>query len=458
MCMKQSDLVCLQAAQPLTQDFLPLTSSAPTRGKNRPMSAPSPLEPVIKSLRIILLVLVCFTTHAQTTDLLLKGGHVIDPKNKIDRKMDVAITNGKIAQVADNIPTGSAKKVIDVSGLYVTPGLIDMHAHVFNGNDLDAYIANGQTSVAPDGFTFRAGVTTVVDAGSSGWRNFRQFKAQTIDRAQTRVLAFLNIVGNGMVGRFEEQDVNDMDPTMTANMIVKLFPETIVGIKSAHYWGGFTQVDKAVEAGKLAKVPVMVDFGEHDPPNSIESLFMDHLRPGDIFTHTYSYGPTQRQTVVDENGKVKPFVFEAQKRGIIFDVGHGGGAFSWRQAIPAMKQGFKPDVISTDLHTQSMNGAMKDLTNIISKFIAMGMPLQEAIDKATWTPANVINRKDLGHLSVGSDADIAVFALRKGDFGFLDVRGTKLKGSQKLEAELTIRAGKIVWDLNGLGAPVWDKP
>jgi dihydroorotase len=248
-----------------------------------------------------------------------------------------------------------------------------------------------------------------------------------------------------------------MDPTMTANMIVKLFPEILVGIKSAHYWGGFTQVDKAVEAGKLAKVPVMVDFGEHDPPNSIESLFMDHLRPGDIFTHTYSYGPTQRQTVVDDNGNVKPFVFEAQKRGIMFDVGHGGGAFSWRQAIPAMKQGFKPDVISTDLHTQSMNGAMKDLANIISKFIAMGMPLQEAIDKATWTPANVINRKDLGHLSVGSDADIAVFALHKGDFGFLDVRGTKLKGSQKLEAELTIRAGKIVWDLNGLGVPVWDK-
>jgi dihydroorotase len=457
MCMKQSDLVCLQAAQPLTQDFLPLTSPATTRGKKRPASAPRPHRPVIKSLRILLLVLVCFTTHAQTTDLLLKGGHVIDPKNKIDRKMDVAITNGKIAQVADNIPANTAKKVIDVSGLYVTPGLIDMHAHVFNGNDLDAYIANGQTSVAPDGFTFRAGVTTVVDAGSSGWRNFRQFKAQTIDRAQTRVLAFLNIVGTGMVGRFEEQDVNDMDPTMTANMIVKLFPEILVGIKSAHYWGGFTQVDKAVEAGKLAKVPVMVDFGEHDPPNSIESLFMDHLRPGDIFTHTYSYGPTQRQTVVDDNGNVKPFVFEAQKRGIIFDVGHGGGAFSWRQAIPAMKQGFKPDVISTDLHTQSMNGAMKDLANIISKFIAMGMPLQEAIDKATWTPANVINRKDLGHLSVGSDADIAVFALRKGDFGFLDVRGTKLKGSQKLEAELTIRAGKIVWDLNGLGVPVWDK-
>jgi dihydroorotase len=343
-----------------------------------------------------------------------------------------------------------------VKGLYVTPGLIDMHVHVFVGNDLGAYIANGPTSVSPDAFTFRAGVTTVVDAGSSGWRNFRQFKTQTIDRAQTRVLALLNIVGTGMFGRFEEQDVTDMNPEMTANMIHKLYPEILVGIKAAHYWGGFTQVDRAVEAGKLANVPVMVDFGEHDPPNSIESLFMEHLRPGDIFTHTFSYGPKQRETIVDESGKVKPFVFAAQKRGLVFDVGHGGGAFSWRQAVPAMKQGFKPDVISTDLHTQSMNGGMKDLANVISKFLNMGMTVQEAIARVTVNPARVINRPELGNLSPGTEADVAVFNVRKGDFGFLDVRGTKLSGTQKLEAELTIRAGKVVWDLNGVAAPAWE--
>ena len=396
------------------------------------------------------------TLQAQQVDILLKGGHVIDPKNKIDSRMDVAIVENKIVQVAPDIPITNAKKVIDVKGLYVTPGLIDMHVHVFMGNDLDAYIANGPTSVAPDGFTFRAGVTTVVDAGSSGWRNFRQLKEQTIDKAQTRVLALLNIVGTGMVGRFEEQDVNDMNPVMTAHMIKQLFPDIIVGIKAAHYWGDFTQVDRAVEAGKLADVPVMVDFGEHDPPNSIEALFMKHLRPGDIFTHTYSYGPTKRETVVDENGKVKPFIAEARKRGILFDVGHGGGAFSWRQAVPAMQQGFTPDVISTDLHIQSMNGGMKDLTNVLSKFINMGMSLQDAIARATWAPANVINKKELGNLSVGTEADVAVFNVRKGDFGFVDVRGTKLKGTQKLEAELTIRAGKIVWDLNGVSTPAWD--
>ena len=406
---------------------------------------------------LLFLSLILFRgLEAQQIDILLKGGHVIDPKNKIDTVMDIAITGNKISQVARNIPVNNAKKVIDVKGLFVTPGIIDMHVHVFNGTDVDAYIANGLTSLPPDGFTFRAGVTTVVDAGSSGWRNFRLFKKQTIDRSQTRVLALLNIVGNGMTSRFEEQDVTDMNPVQTANMIKRLFPDIIVGIKAAHFWGDFTQVDRAVEAGKLANVPVMVDFGEHDPPNSIEDLFMKHLRPGDIFTHTFSYGPANRETVVDENGKVKPLVFEAQKRGIIFDVGHGGGAFSWRQAVPSMQQGFKPNVISTDLHSESMNGGMKDLSNIMSKFLNLGMSLQDVILRTTWNPATVIKRPELGNLSVGSEADIAVFNVRKGDFGFVDIRRTKIKGTQKLETELTIRAGKIVWDLNGISMPMWD--
>ncbi len=411
-------------------------------------------------ITFILAIVVCLvpahTLLAQQIDILLKGGHVIDPKNKIDSQMDVAIVNGKISAVAPNIAAGNAKKVVDVSGLYVTPGIIDMHVHVFQGTETDVYIANGLTSLPPDGFTFRAGVTTVVDAGSSGWRNFPLFKKQTIDIAQTRVLAFLNIVGNGMVSRFEEQNVTEMNPVMTAHMIKRLYPEIIVGIKAAHYWGDFTQADRAVEAGKLAGVPVMVDFGEHDPPLSIEDLFRKHLRPGDIFTHTFAYGPAARQTVVDEKLKVKPFVFEAQKRGIIFDVGHGGGAFSWRQAIPAVQQGFKPNVISTDLHAESMNGGMKDMSNVMSKFLNIGLSLQEVILRSTWNPANVIKRTELGNLSVGTEADIAVFNLRKGDFGFTDVRRTKIKGTQKLEAELTIRAGKIVWDLNGISTPNWE--
>jgi len=392
---------------------------------------------------------------AQTIDILIKGGHVIDPKNKIDTVMDVAVTAGKISQVGAAIPAGNAKKVIDAGGMYVTPGIIDMHVHAFNGTDPGSYLANGAHSLPVDAFTFRAGVTTVVDAGSSGWKNFRLFKSQAIDKSKTRILALLNIVGLGMYGRLEEQDVSDMNPVMTAHMIKHEYPEIIVGIKSAHYWGDFTQVDLAFKAGDLAGVPVMVDFGEHHPPNSIEELFMKHMRPGDIFTHTYANGFEDRETVVDRSGKVKPFIFTAQKRGINFDVGHGGGAFSWIQAVPSMQQKFWPTTISTDLHTESMNGGMKDMSNVMSKFLAMGMPLNDVILRSTWNPATVINRKDLGSLSVGSDADIAIFTLRNGDFGFLDVRALKLKGKQKLEAELTIRAGKIVWDLNGIGSELY---
>lgn len=405
---------------------------------------------------VLALLALSYGASAQQVDLLIKGGHVIDPKNKIDSKMDVAITAGKISAVAANIPANTAKNVVDATGLYVTPGLIDMHVHVFNGNEPGSYIANGQTSVQVDAFTFRAGVTTVVDAGSSGWRNFRQFKEQTIDKAQTRVLALLNIVGTGMYGRFEEQDVNDMNSEMAGYMISKLYPQILVGLKSAHYWGGFTSVDRAVEAGKMAKVPVMVDFGEHNPPNSIEDLFMKHLRPGDMFTHTYAYGPEDRETVADANGKVKPFVFQAQKRGIIFDVGHGGGAFAWRQAIPSIQQGFKPNVISSDLHTASMNAGMKDMTNLMSKFLNIGLTMQEIIERTTLNPANAIQRPELGNLSVGSVADVTVLNVRQGKFGYLDVRRSKITGTQKIEAELTIRAGRVMWDLNGLASPMSD--
>jgi dihydroorotase len=184
---------------------------------------------------------------------------------------------------------------------------------------------------------------------------------------------------------------------------------------------------------------------------------MKHLRPGDIWTHTYANAPKDREVPVDENGRVKPFIFEAQKRGIIFDVGHGGGAFHWSQAVPSVQQGFVADVISSDLHVGSMNSGMKDMANLMSKFLAMGLTLEDVILRSTWNPAKVIQRPDLGNLSEGSVADVAVFTLKKGDFGFLDVRGRKLNGKEKLEAELTIRDGRIVWNLNGIGFPVWNE-
>ena len=369
--------------------------------------------------------------------------------------LDVAIKDGKIHRVGPDIPANSSKKVVDVNGLIVTPGLIDMHAHVFHGTDVDSYIANAPGSLAPDGFTFRAGVTTLVDAGSSGWRTFRKFKHQTIDQSQTRVLAFLSIVGSGMYGRLEAQNTTDMDAVLTAFMI-DTYPEIIVGVKAHHYRGAdFIPEERAVKAGTIADVPVMVDFGEHDPMRSIKKLFLETLRPGDIFTHTFSY-TKNRETVVDETGKVKPFIFEAQERGIVFDVGHGGGSFIWHQAAPSAEQGFFPDVISTDLHYWSMNDGLKDMANLMSKFLCLDMSIEDIIERSTWKPAQVIKRPDLGNLSPGAEADIAVLNVLDGAFGFLDSRGRKMNGNQKIITELTVKGGKIVWDLNGISVPSWD--
>ena len=252
-----------------------------------------------------------------------------------------------------------------------------------------------------------------------------------------------------------EQNLSDMDAKMTA-MVVAQHKE-IVGVKVAHYAGKeWDPVDRAVDAGRIANVPVIVDFGGTTPPLSIQELFEKHLRPGDIFTHAFAQVET-RIPIVDEQGKVKPFVIEAQKRGIVFDVGHGGGSFRFSQAIPALKSGFYPNTISTDFHTASMNGGMKDMLNVMSKFLNMGMNLQQVIAASTWTAAKVIHREELGHLSADAGADVAVFSVRKGKFGFIDSSGFRMDGDQKLECELTVRDGKVVYDLNGISRPVWNK-
>jgi dihydroorotase len=401
--------------------------------------------------RIAVLAFLTVTAFAQPPyELVLKGGHVLDSKNHINGVMDVAIAGGKVAAVARDIPADQARRVINAAGLYVTPGLVDMHAHVFAGTMGPEY--TGALGVRPDGFTFRSGVTTAVDAGSAGWRNFAELKKQIIETSQTRVLAFLNIVGYGMAGRETvEQDLGDMDPERTSAEAAR-YPGLIVGIKIAHYKGpDWMPVDRAVDAGRRANLPVMVDFADFRNERPFQQLVLEHLRPGDIYTHLY----LGAVPMLDPEGKVLPYLFEARKRGVIFDVGHGGGSFLWRQAVPAVRQGFVPDSISTDLHVSSMNAGMKDLLNVMSKFLALGMSLEDVVARATWHPAREIHQEQLGHLSVGAPADIAVLRLVKGDFGFLDARGTRMNGSQKLVAELTIRAGRVVWDLNGLSADDW---
>jgi dihydroorotase len=386
-------------------------------------------------------------------DLLIKSGHVIDGKNRISAVRDVAIKDGKIAAVAADIPASRAVKTVDAAGLYVTPGLVDIHVHVYPGLTKNSYAA-GSWGLQPDGFTLREGVTAVADAGSAGWRTFEDFKTRIIDNSKTRVFSFINIVGAGMGSGQIEQNLQDMEVKPTADMALK-YKGLIVGIKSAHFNGPeWTPYINAEEVGKIAHIPVMVDFGGNvRAGRTLYDLLNKYFRPGDIYTHMY--GGRRGEQDPDTKGPSKAMV-DGRKRGVIFDVGHGGTSFLWSCAIPLMKDGFIPDSISTDLHYSSMNGGMKDMLNVMDKFLAMGMSLDDVILRSTWNPAKEIQHEELGNLSVGSPADVAVLRVEKGKFGFIDQSG-RLDGTQKLIAELTLRDGAVVYDLNGLTAVPWEK-
>jgi dihydroorotase len=381
---------------------------------------------------------------AQTYDLLIKGGHVIDPANRIDGIMDVAISGNRIARVSAEIPTSQARKVIDAAGLYVTPGLVDLHAHVYGY----------EGSLLPDDTALIAGTTTVVDAGGSGWRTFDDFRQTVITHSRTRVLAFLNIVGHGMQSEFES-DPNDMDSEATARKIAQN-RDVIVGIKTAHFGGvGWTAIQRAVQAGRLSNTPVMVDdkIFTNSGRTSREKL-LDQLRPGDMHTHTFN---DRQLEVIDRfTGKVQPYIWEARRRGVLFDLGHGAGSFLWPVASRAMAQGFLPDTISTDLHAESILIAQSDMPNCISKMMLLGMSLPDAVLRSTVNPAKNIHRfPELGTLNEGAVADVAVFALRSGVFAFKDSWHVKRLGTKRLESVLTVRDGKLVFDRDGLGFPLW---
>lgn len=387
-------------------------------------------------------------------DLLLVKGHVIDAKNHVDKVTDVAIKDGKIAAVGDNLNVKDAAKSIDVSGFYVTPGLIDLHMHMYATTGEKGSYA-GDNSIWPDGFTLRNGVTTGVDAGSSGWRNFPDFKEHVIDRSETRVLAMLNIVGSGMRPHGIEQNLDDMDGQATGEMALK-YPGVIVGVKSAHFTGPeWKPYDQAVKAGTIANIPVMIDYGSRRIERPLYDLLATHLRPGDIYTHALSglRGEQDPETL-----KASKAMLIGRKRGIYFDAGTGGGSFAWSVAIPLLKGGFPPDSLSTDLHIDSMNSGTKDMLNVMDKFIAMGQSLQDVIAETTWHTAQEIRQLQLGNLSVGAPADVAVLSEEHGKYGFEDMYNTKLMGDRKLVCELTVRNGKIVYDLNGISMDMWDAP
>ena len=423
----------------------------------------------IKALPTIIAVLAIalgspLVSIAQTPpryDLLLKGGHVIDPANHIDEVRDVAVFQGKIAAVEKNIPADQAGKVVDVSKLYITPGLIDIHYHVGHGGaPLNWFTPEARAHALPLGIpanlALQSGVTTIVDAGTAGAETFLQEKEEVIDRAKVRVLAFLNIVANGMSGGLE-QSLDEMDTKLCAATIKK-YPDIIVGVKTAHYWTNeawdaehvpWAAVDRAIECGTLANVPVMFDFWSR-PERTYEDL-LKKMRPGDIHTHVFA----QQFPIILADGKINPALAEARARGVIFDVGHGAGSFWFRNAVPAAKQGFIPDSMSTDLHTGDYN--VVSMNNVMSKFLAMGVPLDDIIRRSTVNPAAEIRRPELGTLSVGKDADIAVLELTKGHFSYIDCGVAKMDGNVKLEARMTIRAGRILYDPSGLSMVEWEK-
>lgn len=391
-------------------------------------------------------------------DLLLKGGRVIDPANTINGTMDVGIAAGKIARLAASIPPEEAAQTLDVAGLYVTPGILDVHTHVYLFRTSAKSYVEG---VNADAHLFPAGVTTTVDAGTAGWKMFWDFKEAIIDRAKVRILAFLNIASNGMMDAESEQTVADMNPQVVASM-VQAYPDILVGIKTAHYWTNkpwdalhppWASVERAVQAGELCGKPVMVDFWPRPPERPYPDLILNKLRPGDIHTHVFA----QQFPILSADGKANDFLFAARQRGVRFDLGHGAGSFWFRNAVPALRDGFSPDTISTDLHMGNINGPVSSMLNTMSKCLCMGMPLEEVIQRSTSLPAQLIGRPELGMLSTGAGADVAVFKLLEGTFGYTDCGKAKMIGSQKLECQLTLRAGQIVYDPNGMSLPLWEQ-
>ncbi len=373
--------------------------------------------------------------HAQPYDLLLRGGRIMDPGNGIDARMDLAVTGDHIAAVQANIPAAQARRVIDVAGSYVVPGLVDLHVHVFG------YAG----SLVPDETSLPSGATTVVDAGGSGWRTFDEFRRTVISKSKTRVLALLNIVGKGMVGEPYESDTGDMDPGKTANTIISN-RDVIVGIKTAHFAKpGWTAIDRAVEAGRKANVPVMVDdkILTNSARTTREEL-LERLRPGDI--HTHMYNDRQIELIDRFTGKVQPWMLEARKRGVLFDVGHGGGSFLWPVAARAVTQGFMPDTISTDLHAESISIQQSTMPNVMSKLMLLGMSFTDVLVRSTVNPAREIGRyPEIGTLGVGKVADIAVLEEQTGVFAFTDSWPAKRLGSKRLEPVVTVRAGQVVF-------------
>lgn len=389
-------------------------------------------------------------------DLLLKGGCVIDPANEVEGSLDVGIRYGRIAEVSDRIAADRATRVIDVSGLLVTPGLVDIHVHAYDTR-LDPGSGKFTSSLNADAHFLSDGVTTCVDTGTAGCEEIAHFRQTVMEKKTCRILALVNISAPGMGN--SEQDISTFDAAGAAAAAAD-HGDVVVGIKTAHYWprGPFdashppwASVERAVEAGNLCGMPVMVDFWPRPPERSYQDLILRKLRPGDIHTHVFA----RQFPVVDGNGRVREHMLEARDRGVRFDLGHGAASFWFRNGVPAIADGFPPDSISTDLHTGNIHGSVVSMTDTMSKCLLMGMPLREVIYRSTATPAQAIRRPDLGTLGVGAEADVAVLARLEGAFSFRDCGWGRMDGNERLVCKLTLRKGEVVWDADARSMARW---
>lgn len=378
-------------------------------------------------------------------DILIRGGEVIDPSQHLRGVRDVAVVDGQIAAMAAHLDDVAPKHTIDARGLFVVPGLIDLHVHVY---------PHSPWGLEPDPLCPAGGVTTMLDAGSAGSYSFGAFRRETIDRSQTQILALVNLscVGllTGRLGELLDRRYADVEGVKST---IRDHADVAVGVKiraSRELIGegkqGWANFRDAIRAARESETWLMVHIG--DCPMSIPEL-VNELSPGDCVTHCFRGGSTR---VNDDNGRIWDAVSEAAQRGVIFDVGHGEGSFQWDVVESALEQGFEPTSISTDLHTGNINGPVYDMPTTMSKFLMLGVPLERVIEMSTSRPAAILKQgHQLGTLAAGTIADITLLEKRDGQFRFTDSHRADRTGHELLVAVATIRRGEIV---PGGGSPV----
>src|SRR5213080_2700970 len=371
-------------------------------------------------------------------DLILRGGRVVDPSQKLDAVTDVAFADGKVARIGAGLKTDAKTEVRDVSGRIVTPGLIDLHTHVYWGGT--------SLGIDAEDFCRRSGVTTAVDTGSAGAGNFAGFRKHVIERSEVRILAYLHVSFAGifafspriMVG--ESEELRLMAP-LDAVEVADANRDVIVGIKvrvgaRASGRSGTVPLDIALEVAEAVGVPVMAHID--DPPPTYEEVIA-RLRPGDVLTHAFRPFPNAPATA---QGTVKRAVIEARQRGVLFDIGHGKGSFAFKTARAMLANGFYPDTISSDVHLLCIDGPAFDQVTTMSKFLCMGMPLPDVVAASTVNAAMALRRPELGSLKPGSVGDATLISVQQGQFDYIDVVDEHLIGDRKIVSEGVVIGGR----------------